>query len=168
MALKTMKLSCRLLCYCALLLAPASASASEAALAFKDFPSAQVDVAKPAPPKVGAGKARRFRTALRDEAPKGPNFAGHFTFVSWGCGVACQEFAIVDAITGDVHFPSELRLNAYDAITDETEPFQFQLDSRLFVLAGAPNDEEATGVFYYEWTGTDFKLLKATPKTWPR
>ena len=26
-------------------------------------------------------------------------------------------------------------MNAYDAITDETEPFQFQLDSRLLVLA---------------------------------
>lgn len=74
----------------------------------------------------------------------------------------------MDAITGDVHFPSELRLNAYDTITDETEPFQFQLNSRLLVLAGKPNDAEVTGLFYYEWTGTDFRLLRITPRTWPR
>ena len=48
--------------------------------------------------------ARRLRTMLRIGAASGPNFAGHYTPVTWGCGVACQEFAIVDAKSGRVRY----------------------------------------------------------------
>ncbi len=30
--------------------------------------------------------AKRYRTRLREGAAEGPNFAGHFTIVGWGCG----------------------------------------------------------------------------------
>jgi hypothetical protein len=136
---------------------------------FKQYSVAVADAVKPAAPDVRRqAKARKFRTMLRIGAATGPNFAGHFTFVSWGCGVACQEFAVVDATTGQVYFPSDVRLNAYQAVTDETPPFEFHLDSRLFVLTGAPNDADSAGTFYYEWTGSDFKLLKSVARTWPR
>src|SRR5437763_667802 len=46
-------------------------------------------------------------------ASKGPNFAGHYTAVTWGWGTECQTLAIVDARTGRVYFaPSPLRLGA--------------------------------------------------------
>src|SRR5262245_22010135 len=49
----------------------------------------------PAVPDLASAKdARRFRTVLRDGARKGPNFAGSFTIVSWGCGTSCQSHAI--------------------------------------------------------------------------
>ena len=49
--------------------------------------------------------ARRFRTVLREGARRGPNFAGHFTIVTWGCGSSCQMTAVVDARTGHVFQP---------------------------------------------------------------
>jgi hypothetical protein len=42
----------------------------------------------------------RFRTRIRKGAPDGPNYAGHYTVITWGCGVECQMHAIVDAKTG--------------------------------------------------------------------
>src|ERR1700694_5182515 len=48
--------------------------------------------------------ARSYRTRLREGAAKGPNFAGHFTIVTWGCGSDCYDIAIVDARTGRVWF----------------------------------------------------------------
>src|SRR5438105_1150903 len=33
-------------------------------------------------------------------APDGPNFAGHYTVVTWGCGTECQMHAILDGRTG--------------------------------------------------------------------
>src|SRR5262245_19409738 len=44
--------------------------------------------------------APRFRTRLREGAATGPNFAGHFTIVTWGCGTDCQVTAVVDALSG--------------------------------------------------------------------
>jgi hypothetical protein len=119
----------------------ASPATPMAEYAFDEFPATVVSIEKAAIPKVNASpKARRFRTALRTETAKGANFAGHFAFVTWGCGVACEEFAVVDALTGDVHFPAKLRVNAYQAVTDETPPLQFRIDSRLLILTGSPND----------------------------
>jgi hypothetical protein len=57
----------------------------------------------PTPAPVDAASAEygvRFRTALSRAAAGGPNFAGHFTVVTWGCGTACQVTAVVDAVTG--------------------------------------------------------------------
>jgi len=48
--------------------------------------------------------ARYYRTRLREGARKGPNFAGHFTIVTWGCGSDCYDIAVVDARTGRVWF----------------------------------------------------------------
>lgn len=47
-------------------------------------------------------EAYLFRTTIREQAAKGPDFAGHFTIAAWGCGVECQGYAIIDAITGKV------------------------------------------------------------------
>lgn len=47
-------------------------------------------------------EAEQFRTAITDGAKSGPNFAGHYTVVSWGCGTSCQSSAIVDAVSGDI------------------------------------------------------------------
>jgi len=137
---------------------------------FESYPaSVSCEAAKVAPVDLSSHpRAKRFRTMLRLGAASGPNFAGGFTFVSWGCGVACQEFAIVEACTGRVYFPPKVKLNAYHAVTDESEPLDYRLDSRLLILRGSPNDTDETGVFYYEWTGTDLRLISKVLRTWPR
>src|SRR5262245_33590984 len=39
--------------------------------------------------------ARNYRTAIRSGMKSGPNFAGHYTLVVWGCGTSCSSFAVV-------------------------------------------------------------------------
>src|ERR1041385_7384281 len=49
-------------------------------------------------------KARMFRTMLRLGAKDGPNFAGYYTVVTWGCGSDCMQVAVVDCRNGRVYF----------------------------------------------------------------
>jgi hypothetical protein len=43
---------------------------------------------------------------------------------------------------------------------------RFRQDSRLLVIVGAPNEDEARdGVTYYEWTGSRLKLLRFVPRS---
>lgn len=113
-------------------------------------------------------RAYRFRSALRAGVRKGPNFSGSYTIVSWGCGVACQELAIVDAKSGKVFFPKALRLNAYHVVHEDPlpSPFQFQLNSSLLVVVGAPNDGEEKGIFFYHWNGKDMELVHKEARAW--
>jgi len=46
--------------------------------------------------------ARTFRTRLSRGIRKGPNFAGVYRVVSWGCGTNCSQMAIVNVETGRV------------------------------------------------------------------
>jgi hypothetical protein len=55
----------------------------------------------PAPVQLGSARyGRAFRTRLREGAGGGPNFAGTFTVVIWGCGAPCQMVAVIDARSG--------------------------------------------------------------------
>ncbi len=136
---------------------------------FSDYSVAKTFQNSPKPVDFSSDpRARKYRTVLGDAAPRGPNFAGHYTVVTWGCGVACQELAIVDAATGRVHFPKSFKLNAYQLVTDGSDPFQFEKGSKLLVLTGSPNDTDELGIFYYIWTGSDFKRIYAEKKVWPR
>jgi hypothetical protein len=47
-------------------------------------------------------EAKRYYTVITESASSGPNYAGHFTFISWGCGMGCFQYAIVDSITGNI------------------------------------------------------------------
>jgi len=48
--------------------------------------------------------ARFYRTRISDEYKQnGVNFAGHYSFASWGCGSPCKGCAIVDVKTGKVY-----------------------------------------------------------------
>src|ERR1035438_1603912 len=40
---------------------------------------------------------------MREGAAMGPNFAGHYTIVTWGCGSSCVSAVVVNANTGAVH-----------------------------------------------------------------
>jgi hypothetical protein len=106
--------------------------------------------------------AKRFRTRLRERAEGPPDFADHFAVARWRCGTDCQVVAIIDATTGAVHFLP---------IVAEVD-VSYVRDSRLMVV-NPPDaiadrgwkipDDCATWVpstSYYEWTGTEFRLLR--------
>ena len=49
-------------------------------------------------------EAQQFQTAITEGVfnASGPNFAGHYTVASWGCGSTCYSHAVVDNNTGDI------------------------------------------------------------------
>lgn len=115
-------------------------------------------------------EARQWRTRLREGAKEGPNFADHFTVVTWGCGTDCVAIAVVDARNGNVYMPEALHtlstVNIHDAVLDD-DVLPFRMDSRLLVAVGMPNeDTKQRGVSYYEWTGTDLRLIFRVNRKW--
>ena len=91
---------------------------------FEDFPVKTIYKGKPLPVNLlSHPKALRYKERLVEGAKAGPNFAGRYTVVRWGCGPECQQAVVVDARTGGVVMaPFLTRLG-----------FRFRLDSRLFV-----------------------------------
>ncbi len=137
---------------------------------YEDFPVTKIYKGKPAPPVLSSTEARTFRTRLKEGAAKGPNFAGHYTIVGWGCGSSCQQLAVIDAQTGKVYFSKTLPNAVYAMLPDtEEEPgLKYRLNSKLLVLVGWPGEgdqpDDLAGIFYYKWENNEFKLVHAVKK----
>lgn len=141
---------------------PALASGApgeEDAPRFVDFPAhgifrgaaAEVDI-------TSHPEAASHQGELRDGAGRGPNFAGHYTVVSWSCGIHCRELMIVDARSGRVF-----------AGAAAPGPVRFRLDSRLLVVesphpAGPRARCSGCGTSYFVWENERLVLL--SPETW--
>lgn len=115
--------------------------------------------------------ASMFRTNLRNAAKEGVNFAGHYILTTWGCGTNCSQSAIIDARNGRVFFPRILEGAGFGFcdLPDDTEPIVYHADSRLLVLSGFKGgdlelERARCGIYYLEWTGTDFKQVKFVEK----
>jgi hypothetical protein len=111
--------------------------------------------------------ARQYRTRLRQTAALGPNFAGHYTIATWGCGSGCAQFAIIDARSGRVFFPPEVLhvsmlhvMEPEDSSHRQLERPRFTIDSNLLIVVGAVNEGADEGIAYYRWTGTRLELLR--------
>jgi hypothetical protein len=134
---------------------------------FEDFTAVGLFRGTPAMPILATREDRRFRTMIQEGARKGPNFAVHFTIADWGLGSNIGEFSIIDANTGRVHVP--FRAVAYPPMFSYVEDpalgvaaLDFRLDSRMLLIRGCPG-EKRCGSYFFEWTGTRLKLLKAVP-----
>lgn len=134
---------------------------------FEDYPADVVTHLRPAVPMFKTGGQRQFRTAIRESLKKSVNFAGHYTIAEWGCGSGCVQMAVVDLQTGDVYdgpfgaLPKARISLLPDVEADQTGIF-YQQDSSLFIARGCPNEKDC-GAYFYEWTGTQFKLLRRIP-----
>ncbi|HEX7316036.1 MAG TPA: hypothetical protein VF297_19165 [Pyrinomonadaceae bacterium] len=158
------------LCLCA---APSFAQEG-AAPEFDDY-AAPVFKGRAAALKLTTPLARGYRTRLREGARRALNFAGRYKLHTWSCGTGCLQTAFIDAKTGNVFFPAEL--NGFivcfyqpEAVNDLEEALQFRKGSRLIVMSGYPysergKDEPKKGLYYYEWTGAELKLLKFVEKS---
>lgn len=97
---------------------------------FEDYAVEDVYRGRPAPVDLASAEyGRTFRTMLREGARSGPNFAGRYTIVEWGCGTGCQIVVVVDARTGRLSRQSlntasgvEYRLNSALLIADPPDP----------------------------------------------
>jgi hypothetical protein len=137
---------------------------------FRDYPAAPAILSRPAKPDVYAdAQSKVFRTRLREGAAAGPNFAGHYTVVSFGCGAGCQTFAIVDAQDGRVFWPRRVKTLEVDLANScfsdpDVEILRYRPDSRLIIAAGLINeDAKRLGVSYFLWEDERLKLIKFTP-----
>jgi len=70
---------------------------------FEEYPTDEIYAGTPTAVDFDAyPEAAAFFTAITNGAQEGPNFAGQYTVVSWGCGTSCQSSAIIDAKTGAI------------------------------------------------------------------
>ena len=105
---------------------------------------------------------------IRNGAKDGPNFAGHYTIVFWGCGAGCISLALADAITGKVFHPKDLQVidttNVdFDGFDDEL--VKFKLDSKLLVVVGAINEESTRrGISYFVWENAALHRIRFVHK----
>src|SRR5919107_721866 len=98
---------------------------------FEDYPVREVYKGAVADVRLDSRRARMFRTRLREDSRGGPNFAGRYTVVVWGCGTGCAQMGVVDSKTGRVYFPPVEYADIPD-MEDEAERSRwFRLDSRL-------------------------------------
>lgn len=130
---------------------------------FEDFRVAEVYQGKPAPAQPKSAFANRFRSVIRQGAEKGPNFAGHYTVIVWGCGTSCAEFAIVDALTGRTYdSPFGLITWGDDKGMLKASGLHFRLDSSLFLAQGCPMEKNCAAR-YYKWNDDHLVLLRTAP-----
>jgi hypothetical protein len=161
---------CQLIAVCVLAATPLPASAQAAhsgagksdTPGFHDYAVKKQFKARPVPVSLKSPEARMFRTRLREGARTGPNFAGHYTIVTWGCGTSCTNTAIVDALTGQVFFPPQLNPFTYpvgyglgDSLGIEYKP-----DSLLIVATGASDEDGRAGVYYYVWRNRKLEIVR--------
>lgn len=117
----------------------------------------------PARPKLESALAREHVTMIRKAVVRGPNFAGHYTVVDWGCGTSCGVYVIVNDRTGKVYEPPEISKGVDLGVAGP----EFRPDSTLMVVASCP-PPEVYGLKncerkFYKWDGSRFVLLKAEP-----
>jgi hypothetical protein len=99
--------------------------------------------------------AARFADRLSPELDQGPNFAGHYRLVSWGCGTHCTASLIVDLRSGAVH----------DGVVAELG-LLFRADSALLIVNPHPERSFEVGEVpawaatrYYRWHHDRMELL---------
>jgi hypothetical protein len=153
-----------------LLFTTVSHAQKKALPAFDQFGVDEIFKDKPAPPKI-TGSHQWFRTMIRRAAAKGPNFAGHYTIATWGCGTGCVSMAIIDAKDGSVYdgpfndlgWGISLKYEGrYSSMSNSFEPLSYRIDSRLLIVRGCPEDENCAS-YFYEWVDSRFKLLRKIP-----
>lgn len=116
---------------------------------FKDFSVGEIYQKKSATPDFASNPdAENFLTAISEAMLGQSNFAGHYIVVEIGCGTACQQHAIVDAVNGKI-----IVFGLQTNYGIETKP-----DSKLLIINPSKNlpdtQEESAATVYYELSAT--------------
>jgi hypothetical protein len=136
---------------------------TEWSVKFETYKVQQIYQGKPAPAQILTTTQKMFRTRIREGAKKGPNFAGHYTVIAWGCGAGCVNLEVVDAISGKAYDASPFSYLAIPFAGSESghdyQGLVYHRDSRLLIADGCPEDKKC-GTYYYEWRKKSFRLVK--------
>jgi hypothetical protein len=135
---------------------------------FEDYPARGVHRGAVAPVRLDSRKARMFRTRLSEDSRGGPNFAGRYALVVWGCGTGCAQMGVVDSKTGRVYFPPVEYMDIPDTEDAQARSRVFRLDSRMLVITKNHYDGRGTyTAYYYLFDGGRFRLLRKTDERVP-
>jgi hypothetical protein len=125
---------------------------------FQDYPPDGGFGGPPAEPQLTTAWSQQYRTRIRRGAASregfrrgfeyvetaGPNFAGHYRVVNWGCGAGCLMMVVVDLETGTIYPPpmstgaiGEAQVTVPNLGTGWGD-FDFRADSRLFIMKTCP------------------------------
>lgn len=124
---------------------------------FEDYPATDIFTGTPASVDFTTNEdALEYKTKITKVAKTGPDFAGSYTVIDWGCGTSCLGGAIVSAKTGAIiAFGLEAQAG-----------FDYTSSSRLFVINSLKNILEnqksfssSTKTSYYEITDNALKLI---------
>ena len=146
-----------------------AAAATARAPRFEDYPVREVYKGPVAPVRLDSRMARMFRSRLREDSRGGPNFAGRYMVVIWGCGTGCAQMGVVDAVTGRVYFPPVEYMDIID-MDDEAERSKwFRLDSRLLRITRDYYDGRGGyKAYYYLFDRGRFRLLREADERHPQ
>lgn len=161
---------------------------SASAPAFEDYPVKEVFNRAPHTPVLVTPEQRKYRTRIRDGVEKGwgvvidgdwdkrqgtpgPNFAGHYIVIVWGCGSPCLMMAVCNAATGAVYNPPlsarglALPLLVLPDSVGENASIAYRQDSRLMIIrAMPPGQRTATSyTFYFVLENGSWRLLRRVP-----
>jgi hypothetical protein len=129
---------------------------------FSDYPAAPLSGARAKAVDLSSHPdAPRFRTRLREGFAAGPNFAGSFTIVTWGCGTSCAVLALIDQKTGRVFISPKVPFASWAGWRHDDYGFKYEKDSSLLFVAGQVGPSESYGRYYFNWTGSEFTLVQA-------
>ena len=148
---------------------------------FEDYPVSSIFKGTPASPILATPEQRLYRTRIRNGVSigsdvwtgnldnqvgrKGPNFAGHFFVIRWGCGSQCVMMATVDAETGQVFEPPLSEKGSLWVPLDNLSDMEIDLrpDSSLLILRNACRNfksRKSCGIYYFKWHDNRFDLVK--------
>ena len=159
---------------------------------FEDYPVKEIFNRTAHPPILVTHEQHRFRTRIREGVEKGwgvwingewgkeqnrpgPNFAGHYVVIVWGCGAPCLMMAVCDAETGAVYNPPlsatsglALPLLVFPNSVGRDADIEYRLDSQLMLIKATPHSdrpEAESYSFYFLLQGKQWKLLRRVPIT---
>lgn len=132
---------------------------------FENFPVVETFAGPRIEPALSSSEERRYRAVIRNGVAKGfgvadgltgkelakpgPDFAGHYVIVTWGCGSPCLMAAIVDLKTGRVYPPPfhHGRGRSYFQVPwafPMTPPLAYRTNSRLLIANVCEEDTTVT------------------------
>lgn len=148
---------------------------------FENYPVTEMFTGTPVAPVLSSSETRRYRTRIRNgvstgsdvwigswkhpSKSAGPNFAGHYFVIRWGCGSQCVMMATVDAKTGIVYEPPLSDKGSLYVPLDNLSDMEVDLrpNSSLLVLRNACSDfrnRSSCGTYYFNWKENRFLLVK--------
>ncbi|PDT79782.1 hypothetical protein [Sinorhizobium sp. BJ1] len=94
-----------------------------------------------------------FRTRIREGMKQGPNFAGHYSVIQFGCGTGCSGVVVADNQTGRPdRFPRGGEENMYLDL-------QFQVDSRLLAAQWLEYGTNRCVIEFFDYDRQTWKVV---------